>query len=538
MKIWKTIIRLIFDALLILFAIVSILLFLLWKDTWDPYNNKIAENLIPTFTEHTLDTTHLFNGETSLPVRASSLIDLDNDGIDEIFLGGWAWQPDQIFAYKNNNFIEISDSYNITKPDTLNSLAAGSVDMDNNWLSDLVVAREDGIYIYYNDWEKFSVEKPEININDTSTPLWLTFGDVNKDWFIDIFLSTYIKKELMTGLTNFSPWYGSTSALLLNNKGGGFENITVEAGIDYVHNTFQWIFVDINNDSWLDLVVAYDTGEPRIYKNKGDSTFSLTQNPWTGKFAYPMGIWVGDYNNDGLTDLMFSNIGSSLPKALVKWDVKDTDDLVLEWFLLENKWDFIFEDVAEKAQIQNYEFSWWAVMADMNNDAREDLIVAENYVDLSFQKIFKLPGRFLLQREDWVFAATGKASWVSNKAFGITPLVSDFNNDGALDLVWVNIAGPSFAFINDNNVVGNYLQITLPETAQYLWAKVTVTTESGDIFVQDYITWEWLVADQSNTIHFGLGQTQAITQLEIITVSGEPQIIENIEINSRIVIQK
>gem|GEM_PF-4153331 len=88
MKIWKTIIRLIFDALLILFAIVSILLFLLWKDTWDPYNNKIAENLIPTFTEHTLDTTHLFNGETSLPVRASSLIDLDNDGIDEIFLGG------------------------------------------------------------------------------------------------------------------------------------------------------------------------------------------------------------------------------------------------------------------------------------------------------------------------------------------------------------------------------------------------------------------------------------------------------------------
>gem|GEM_PF-6116886 len=46
------------------------------------------------------------------------------------------------------------------------------------------------------------------------------------------------------------------------------------------------------------------------------------------------------------------------------------------------------------------------------------------------------------------------------------------------------------------------------------------------------------MADQSNTIHFGLGQTQAITQLEIITVSGEPQIIENIEINSRIVIQK
>jgi hypothetical protein len=59
--------------------------------------------------------------------------------------------------------------------------------------------------VYYNDGTSFTVETPKININDTSTPLGLTFGDINRDGFTDIFLSTYIKKELMTGLTNFSP---------------------------------------------------------------------------------------------------------------------------------------------------------------------------------------------------------------------------------------------------------------------------------------------------------------------------------------------
>ena len=537
MNIFKTILRLILDWILILFAIVLILLFLLWKDTWDPYNNKISENLIPTFQKYSLDTSHMFNWETSLPVRASSLIDLNNDGIDEIFLGGWAGQIDQIFEYKNNNFVEISDKFTTEKADALNSLAAGSVDMDNNWFTDLIVSREDGIYIYYNDGQNFRVEKPEININSYSTPLGLTFWDINRDGFIDVFLSTYIKKDLMNGLTNFSPGYWATSALLLNNGDRSFENITESAWLNYVHNTFQWVFIDIDNDSWLDLVVAYDTGEPRIYKNNSDITFTLKPNPWTGKFAYPMGIWVWDYNNDGLTDLMFSNIGSSLPKAMVKWNIEDTDDLILDWFLLENKWDFIFKDVAKETQIQNYEFSWWAVFADMNNDSREDLIVSENYVDLSFQKIFKLPGRFLLQREDWVFAATGKAAWVSNKAFGITPLVSDFNNDGALDLVWINIAGPSFAFINDNNVEWNYLQVTFPETAKHLWAKAVLSLADWTTKIQDYITWEGLVTDQSSTIHFGLADAENLEKLTLKYTDWTEEIIEKPIINSKIIIQ-
>lgn len=537
MNVLKTILRLLRDWVLILITIIGIVIFLLWKDTWDPYGNKISENLIPTFEKYTLDNWHVFENSTSLPVRASSLIDLDNDGIDEIFLGGWAGQVDQLFAYKNNDFIDISDSYPTSKEPSLNSLAASSVDLDNNGYTDLIVSREDWMYVYYNDGADFKVDKPELWLNKKSTPLGLTFGDINRDGFTDIFLSTYIKKELMNGLTNFSPWYGSTSALLLNDGTWKFKNITVEAGLDYIHNTFQGIFVDMDNDSWLDLVVAYDTGEPRIYKNNWNTTFTMMPNEWTGKFAYPMGIWVGDYDNDGLTDLMFSNIGSTLPKAMVKWDIENTDDLNLDWILLQNKGDFVFEDIAEKVEISNYEFSWWAVMADVNNDSREDIIVSENFVDLGFQKLFKLPWRVLLQREDWIFAAVWKAAKASNVEFSITPLVSDFNNDGSLDLVWVNIDAPSFAFINSNNVEWNYLQVQFTETTKHLWAKAILTFQNWSTQVQNYITGEWLVSDWSSTIHFGLGEKTDLDKLTIKFVDWTEQIIEEISVNSKIIIK-
>ena len=531
-KFAKTILKLVIDAMLILLAIILILVFLLWKDTWNPYENTIEAEAIPTFQKFNLDTGHVFNSETSLPVRWSTLIDLDWDNIDEIFLWGGATQADQVFAYRDASFQDVSSDYNISKDASQNTLAAASLDIDNNGWSDLIVSRESGVYIYYNTQGVLTqTQVRDLWLNEKSTPLGLTFGDINKDGLVDIFLSTYIKKQLMNGLTNFSPWYGATSALLLNNGDNSFSNISVAAGLDYIHNTFQWVFVDIDNDSWLDLVVAYDTGEPRIYKNNRDTTFSLVPNPFTGKYSYPMWIAVGDYDSNGFTDLMFSNIGSSLPKTMVKGDLENIDELDLGWILLKNNGDFRFEEVAESSQIRDFEFSWWAVFADMNTDGLEDLMVAENFVDLSFQKLFKLPGRLLLQKPDNSFVATEKASGVVNKHFGITPLVSDFNADGYMDMVWVNVAEPSFAFINDGGDK-NYLQLALPDNNDSLGAKIIMTLDSGNILTQDYITGEWLVADQTNIIHFWLGDNNAVQQLEVRYINKPSVIIQSPEINS------
>lgn len=109
-------------------------------------------------------------------------------------------------------------------------------------------------------------------------------------------------------------------------------------------------------------------------------------------------------------------------------------------------------------------------MADMNNDGLQELIVAENYVEFPPHKVFKLPGRFLTQKEDHTFVATEQESGVVNKHFAITPLISDFNLDGYQDLVWVNISGPAKVFLNKGGD-NNYLQLTFLENAKKYWCK-------------------------------------------------------------------
>lgn len=518
--------KLIFHVFAYLFwlfiLVVWILLYLIWSDTFNPYDTEISSDLIPKFEKYTLDSWHIFDNEKSLPMRGSTLIDLDNDWVDEIFLGGWAWQDDQIFAFRDRSFIDVSWEYSIEKWISENSLAGSSVDLDNNWFTDLIVSRDSAIYVYYNDWKMLSKDILYETVAEFTSPLWLTFWDINKDWFLDMFISGYVRREYIEGFTNFSPSYGWESILALNDGEGNFQNITHEAwlfyedidSLYYTHNTFQWIFVDLDNDTWLDLIVAHDTWEPRIFKNNGDLTFSLQKNPYSDKFSYPMWIATWDYDNDGDTDIFFSNIGSSLPKTMVQGNLENTDDLELGWFLLRNDGNFNFTDVADQAKIANFEFSWGWIFADMNNDWLQDLIVAENYVDFIFHKLFPLPGRFLLQKTDNTFAATGKQSWVENKHFGITPLISDFNQDWELDLVWVNIAWPSFAFLNKG--VGNsYLQVQLPETSTYIWSKIILELENGKKLTQDYIIWEGLAADQSNLVHFWLWDFKTIKSLRI-----------------------
>jgi len=504
----------------------------MWKDTWIPYSYEIESELIPSFTIHSLKWIHDFNGEISLPMRWSTLIDIDNDGIDEIFLWWAAGQNDSIYAFRNDTFIDVSNEYNISKSEHENTLAGVSADIDANWYTDLIISRDDSVTLYLNN--KGVLRSKEINtwLADDTSPLWISLWDIDNDNDLDMFISGYIKRELMNGLTNFQKGYGWTSALLINDGTGNFENISKQAWLEYTHNTFQWIFIDLDNDSWLDLVVAHDTGEPRIYRNNEDWTFELKNNPYSWKFSYPMGIAQWDYNNDGLTDIMFSNIWTTLPKALVKWNLESTDNLELWWFLLKNEWDFIFSDVSQQVGIKDYEFSWGAVFADMNNDSLQDLIVAENFIELPFHKLFPLPWRFLLQNSQWKFVASGKESWVTNKHYAVTPLISDFNADWALDLVWVNIWWESFAYIQNNNVRGNYIQVKMSETAQNIWAKVTVNISSWKVLVRDYVIGEWLAADQSNIIHFGVWNAQEVTSLEIDYLSKESYFLENPPINT------
>ncbi|MEP1488331.1 MAG: CRTAC1 family protein [Algibacter sp.] len=518
---------------LIIAALLALVIWFFWNDaTSEKYDITIDDSKIPLFEEVTLDFKHQYNGEKSLPIAPSALIDIDNDNIDEVFFGGGMLQEDAIFAYRNNKFVDISSEVNLPKKgNTVTTVGVVSADFDNNGFTDILLGREDGLTIYYNTDGKFTAKKIDTPINEKSTPAGLTVGDIDKDGDLDIFMATYLKKELMEGQTIFEDYnYGSTSELLLNTGNENYVSITKQAGLDYVHNTFQGVLVDIDNDSWLDLVVVHDTGEARTYKNNGDLTYTMKPNPLTKKFAYPMGLAVGDYNNDGLVDFMFSNTGSTLPRALAKGDIKDASLFNEKWILFRNDGNFKFTDTAAETKIADYEFSWGCTFADMNNDGLQDLMVAENYVDLAPNKLFRLKSRFLVQKEDGTFAPTEEKSGVVNPYFAITSLVSDFNQDGYLDMVWVNIDTPSLAYINKGGT-NNYLQVDLGESVNVQGARVTVTTPSKTL-TEWLVSGEGLASDQTALLQFGLGKESTVSNIKIRLANDKEISIDNPKINT------
>lgn len=92
-----------------------------------------------------------------MPIAPSALIDINNDNIDEVFFGGGLDQEDAIFAYRDNKFVDISSEVNLPKKGTnVTSTGVVSADFDNNSFSDLIIGREDGLTIYYNNNGKFT----------------------------------------------------------------------------------------------------------------------------------------------------------------------------------------------------------------------------------------------------------------------------------------------------------------------------------------------------------------------------------------------
>ena len=348
-----------------------------------------------------------------------------------------------------------------------------------------------------------------------------------------MYISGYIKKELVEGQNIFNKeGYGGTSIMVLNNGDNTFTDITQASGLYYKHNTFMGIFIDIDNDAMEDLVVAHDTGHVKTWKNLGNSTFSDTANPNSHEYSYPMGIAVTDLGDDGYADFFFSNVGTSPPTFLVKGDLRDDQLFNPDWILFKNKGNFTFEDIAQKAKVADYEFSWGAIFEDFNLDGLDDLVVSENYIGFPPHAVplLRLPGRFLLQKQNGEFVETGEQSQVINRGFSISPITADFNNDGYPDMVHINIAGKSKAFINKGGSA-NYLKVKLPDNIKSIAAKITVKRSDGRIMRRDYVSGEGLNSDQSHIQIFALGNAHA-EEVQVQYIDGESAVKTGILINT------
>ncbi len=530
-------------ALALGLLLVAVLLFLAWHfkaDAGLPANAAEVQAEIPTFERVALDFSHRFDRAHSLPFVGSAVLDLDGDRREELFLGGGYDQPDGLFRFTDHGFEEIPAS-GLRKEAGDTTYGAASIDANGDGRADLFVSRESGLYLFLNrglkrrngdqeGWfERHRIELPD---DGKTVALSIALTDLEGDGWVDLFLAGYLRREHVAGLTIFNDEsYGGLSRLLSNNGDNTFTDITTASGLAYTHNTFQGAFVDLDEDRRQDLVIAHDTGEVRTWRNLGGGKFERVANPTTGLYGYPMGIAIGDINNDQRPDLFFSNTGSTIPAFMARGDLRDDQQLNTRWIVLENQGQFRFQETAERCRIADYEFSWGAVFEDFNLDGRQDLVVSESYIDFPPHRLIKLPGRFLVQNPDNTFAPVGAQAGASNPHFGISPLVADFNGDGYPDLVQVNLNGPSLALINQGGGA-HWLQVELPDTPASLGAVARLELADGSQLTAHAASGEGLASDQTHRITFGLGTSTSVGPLRVEFASGEVVTVERPTIDS------
>ena len=331
------------------------------------------------------------------------LIDYDNDGWLDIYLvngstydtiSGKRTPPHAALFHNNRDgtFTDVASKAGVENDRWGFGVAIG--DYDNDGWPDIFVANFGKNRLFHNNRDgTFSdvAEKAGVTLGNWSKGA--TWGDYDGDGRLDLFVSSYVHYDLnnqpssedgtasnancqmrgvpvMCGPRGLP---GEPDHLFHNNGDGTFTDVSVKAGVADADGFYGFtsIFVDVNNDGKLDLVVANDSERNFLYINKGDGTFD-DQSLISG-FAYnfdgreiaSMGLAVGDYLNNGLVDILDTDFSDDY-KALYR-----------------NDGGANFTDVAREAGIVRVAVpfvGWGDGLVDYDNDGWKDIMMVNGHV--------------------------------------------------------------------------------------------------------------------------------------------------------------
>ncbi len=474
--------------------------------------------------------------EPSHPFTGAAVIDVDGDGKDELFVGGGSGQGDALLFLQDGKLVNRIEGTGLDDK-TGATHGALSTDFDLDGDVDLIVARENGVFVYANDRGRFLSSAVALDLPEDSVPLSIAAADVDKDGDLDLYVSVFVSFPAFRSATFNDPEHAKKNILLINTGDMTFVDRTSQSKTASLQNTFHATFADLDGDADLDLVLAQNTGEVEIFANEGDGTFRSV--PTNSGFGFWMGIAIGDVEQDGDEDLLISNAGNSIPKFLTTGDIREDQRHNIDWGLFRNEGGLSFSEQAGTYGLDEYGFAWGALFEDINQDGRLDLLVAQNYIKWPVHKWFPLNGKALLQF-DGEEEGGGAATFVSveslgldNPHFGQSPMIADLNGDGRPDVVWLNMDGPLRAFLNQGQ--SRYLTLRFADDHRCQGAKAEVALADGTLLRRQMIASTGLLTDQTATLFFGLPGTSPVSKVTITSMSGTvselAEAVENTTLN-------
>ena len=466
-----------------------------WIVPTEPSREVPADAALPRFEEVPVDFAHRWDRARAHHLTGAAVLDLDGDGREELFVGGGEGQPDALLALEGGRLVDRIGPTGLSS--TTATYGSNAVDLDRDGDVDLLVCRNDGVTLYLNEGGTFRAERLAVELAPDSVPLAVAVGDIEHDGDLDLYVSAFVDFPHFVPATFNVPEHAKPNRLLRNDGGLRFTDVT-DAVTASKQNTFSSLFVDLDGDSFQDLVVAQNTGEVEILRNRGDGSFEPV--PFHSGYGFWMGVAAGDVDADGDPDLVFTNVGDSFPGFVVNGDRREDQPAANGWLLLRNDGGFRFHDATHEAGLAGLGFAWGPVFEDLNLDGRLDLLVSQNYVKWPVHRLFKFPGKVLLG--SGLPAGFAAADVAANPAYSNSPVIADLDGDGRPDLFWLNNDSPSRAFLNRTDA--HFVSVSLPEDARSAGARVRVLG-APTATVREVASSSGLGVDSSPKLVFGLG---------------------------------
>jgi hypothetical protein len=487
------------------------------------------------------------------------LIDYDNDGWLDIYLvngstydamSGKKTPPHAALFHNNHDgtFTDVAAKAGVTNDRWGFGVAIG--DYDNDGWPDIFVCNFGKNRLFHNNHDgTFTdvAEKAGVTLGNWSDGA--TWGDYDGDGRLDLFVSGYVHYDLahQATATDGSVAFafcqlhgvpvmcgphglkGEPDHLFHNNGDGTFTDLSVKAGVSdpNMYYGFTAIFVDVNNDGKVDLLVANDSEPNYLYINKGDGTFE--DQSYVSGFALnkdgreiaSMGLAVGDYSNNGLVDLLVTDFSDDF-KALYRDDGEAS-----------------FTDVSDQAGIAQMAVpfvGWGAGFPDYDNDGWKDIMMINGHVYPEVDQHdwgTTFNERALLFRNlgngKFAYVAPVKGSGLATLTSGRGAAFGDLFNNGKIDVVISPIDGPPVLLKNVNADHHHWVELRLvggPRSPRDAVGATVYLNANGMRQREDVMSGGSFISSNDQRPHFGLGDSTDAGTAEIHWPSGAKETVK------------